>query len=107
MRAPSITTASVTLRRITVRPVTPATWLDFERLFAAPGAPHYCYCTPYRIRGDLDKRARKAAMASFVKNATPIGVVAYEGGVPVGWCSVAPRQTFARLALSIAALLRG
>jgi GNAT superfamily N-acetyltransferase len=100
MRARCITTASVTLQRVTVRPVTPATWPDFERLFDAPGAPHYCYCTPYRIHGDLDKRARRATMASFVEDGTPIGVLAYEGGVPVGWCSVAPRQTFARLARS-------
>lgn len=28
---------------------------------------------------------------------TPVGLLAYEGGEPVGWCSVAPRETYERL----------
>jgi GNAT superfamily N-acetyltransferase len=89
-----------TLAKFTVRPVTSATWPDFERLFDARGGPHYCYCTPYRVRGDLDDRTKKTVMASLVEAGTPIGVLAYEGDVPVGWCSVAPRETYARLARS-------
>jgi GNAT superfamily N-acetyltransferase len=86
--------------RITVRLVTSATWPDFERLFDARGAPHYCYCTPYRVRGNLDNSAKKATMASLVQAGTPVGVLAYEGDVPVGWCSVAPRETYVKLARS-------
>jgi GNAT superfamily N-acetyltransferase len=87
-------------RRITVRPVTSATWADLERLFDARGAPHYCYCTPYRASGHLDNARKKLAMAAFVKAGTPIGVLAYERGVPVGWCSIAPRETYVRLSRS-------
>src|SRR5262249_50669651 len=90
----------LTTRRITVRPVTAATWPDFERLFDARGGPHYCYCTPYRVRGDLDNAAKKTTMAAFVQAGTPVGLLAYESGVPVGWCSVAPRQTYVKPARS-------
>ncbi len=32
-------------------------------------------------------------MRRLVTNATPIGVLAFEGDEPVGWCSIAPRET--------------
>jgi GNAT superfamily N-acetyltransferase len=39
-------------------------------------------------------------MQALVAAATPIGVLAYDGDEPVGWCSVAPRETYVRLARS-------
>ena len=36
-------------------------------------------------------------MLKLVDAGTPIGVLAYKGTEPVGWCSVAPRETYVRL----------
>lgn len=81
------------------RPVTPETWKDFETLFSTKGSPHYCWCTPYRFRdaANLTSDEKRAAMEASVDSATPIGVLAYDAGNAVGWCSVAPRQTYAKL----------
>ena len=88
--------------RLVARPVTPARWDDFARLFEAKGSPHFCWCTPYRIADahKMDKKGRRAAMQRLVRKGAPIGLLAYEGQEPVGWCSVAPRDAHAKLARS-------
>lgn len=85
-----------------VSAVTAESWADFVRLFAARGAPHYCYCTPYRVPGNrhLTSDERRDAMHALVLEGVPVGVLAYDGDEPVGWCSVAPRETYAKLARS-------
>ena len=90
------------MARLVVRPVTPERWDDFAALFEARGAPHYCWCTPYRFAGahEMDRAEKRAAMRKRVKDGTPIGVLAYDGDAPVGWCSVAPRESYAKLARS-------
>lgn len=90
------------LGAVDVRPVTPETWGDLERLFRARGSPHYCWCTPFRVVGNehLTSDERREAMAGLVAAGTPVGVLAYEDGEPVGWCSVAPRESYAKLARS-------
>jgi hypothetical protein len=87
--------------KLTVRPVTPRNWTAMEALFSARGAPHYCWCTPYRFRDahELDGDGKRARMHELVKN-HPIGVLAFDGKTPVGWCSVAPRETYVKLARS-------
>ena len=42
----------------TFRPVEPSTWPDFECLFASRGAPHYCWCLPYRATREEARPAR-------------------------------------------------
>ena len=84
---------------IQVRPVTGESFDDFAALFEARGAPHYCWCTPYRFRGvgAMTDSRKKESMRALVAKGTPIGVLAYEGEAPVGWCSIAPRESYARL----------
>jgi len=36
-------------------------------------------------------------MRRLVAEQTPVGVLAYDGDEPVGWCSIAPRETYVRL----------
>jgi GNAT superfamily N-acetyltransferase len=86
-------------RRIEVRPVSNENWAHFVRLFEAKGSPHYCWCALYRFRGarDLTKHQKKQRMQSLVEEKAPIGVLAYEQNEPVGWCSIAPRETYVRL----------
>lgn len=87
---------------VSVRPVTKETFDDFVRLFEAKGSPHYCWCTPHRFLDarELDGKQKKARMRKLVEAGTPVGVLAYSGSEPVGWCSVAPRETYLRLGRS-------
>jgi hypothetical protein len=36
-------------------------------------------------------------MRQLVESGTPNGVLAYHGDDPVGWCSIAPRETCVKL----------
>jgi GNAT superfamily N-acetyltransferase len=36
----------------------------------------------------------KAVMKAIVDSGQPTGILAYQGDVPVGWCSIAPRETY-------------
>jgi GNAT superfamily N-acetyltransferase len=44
--------------------------------------------------------ANRRAMRRLVRSGSPVGVIAYEVGAPVAWCSVSPREAFVRLAAS-------
>lgn len=79
--------------------VTSETWSDFERLFLARGGPHHYWCGVYRFRngGELSSVEKRERMLALVAAGTPIGVLAYAGSEPVGWCSVAPRESYVRL----------
>jgi GNAT superfamily N-acetyltransferase len=84
---------------IRIEPVTRENWETFVRLFEAKGSPHYCWCTSYRVRNasELSGAQKKVFMRSSVDSGVPIGVVACKGDEPIGWCSVAPRETYVRL----------
>lgn len=89
---------------LTFRAVESSCWPDFERLFSSRGAPHYCWCLPYRAtREETRQRNRatlKAGMARRICQGESVGLLAYNGDEPIGWCSVAPRPTFPRLRTS-------
>ena len=84
---------------VRVLPVGPENWSDFAALFRSRGAPHYCWCSVYRFRDahELSKPQKQRAMRRLVEGGTPIGVLAYAGDVAVGWCSVAPRESYVKL----------
>ena len=75
-----------------------ARWDDFAALFESPGAPKYCWCMAWRASGtearDMKNPERKAAMHERVKAGVPVGILGYQGGEPVAWCSIAPRATY-------------
>lgn len=85
-------------------PLTPDRWKDLEALFGARGACGGCWCMAWRLRpaefrvqkGEGNRRAFKGV----VKMGPPPGVLAYSDGEPVGWCAVAPRSAYPRLANS-------
>ena len=83
---------------ITFAEVTPDRWGDLEELFEAPGGPKNCWCMVWRAKtGGIrrpDAPALKAMLRARVAAGEPVGLLAYAGGKPVGWCSVAPRPTF-------------
>jgi len=86
---------------LTFRAVEMSTWPDFERLFASRGAPHYCWCQVYRATRGAARQANraelKAAMCERIHQGMHVGLLAYAGGEPIGWCSIGPRPTFPRL----------
>lgn len=83
---------------LTFRPVTTETRADFEALFSARGSPGYCWCMAWRATSeelrDAKGPARRQQMLDRIAAGTPVGLLAYADGAPVGWVSVAPRVTF-------------
>ncbi len=86
------------------RPVTPDTWPDLEHLFGPKGAVGGCWCMLWRMsRADHDAgkgEGNRLALKALVDKPCCPGVLVYRDGEPVGWCSVAPRETFQGLARS-------
>ncbi|MGY1584216.1 GNAT family N-acetyltransferase [Streptomyces sp. MN13] len=86
---------------IEVRPAS-----DFEdvRAVLGPKSPtaNVCWCLSYRIPSKLNNELRGPARGEYVAGLChadpPPGVLAYDGGEPVGWAAVAPRAqtSFAR-----------
>jgi hypothetical protein len=82
-------------------PVTPERLADLERFSDRHGRFRYCSCMRWRFASAEYQRSTKdsrvAALADRVRRGVPVGVLAYVDGEPVGWCSVAPRETYAAL----------
>lgn len=80
------------------QPIDKTNWSDFEALMESKGAPHNCWCTVWLDVKPKNKKAekseKKAIMKKRIDNGTPVGLLAYANGEPIGWCSVAPRETY-------------
>jgi GNAT superfamily N-acetyltransferase len=83
--------------------VRPATELADVRTLVGPKRPDatVCWCLSYRIPAKLNNQLRGPARGEYVADLLrqgPLGVLAYDGGEPVGWAAVAPRAgtSFAR-----------
>jgi GNAT superfamily N-acetyltransferase len=83
------------------KPLTADTWKAFEKLFGPRGACGGCWCMTWRLqKADFDKGKggdNKKAIQRLVRKNEPIGVLAFSGGEPAGWCAVAPREKYSRL----------
>ena len=86
----------------TYKPVTPQTLKDLEAFSAAHGKFRYCSCMRWRLSSSefskSSKEERIAQLNQMVCEQIPVGMLAYtsESDV-VGWCSIAPRETFTAL----------
>ena len=82
-------------------PLTPDRWSDLVNLFGKHGASGGCWCMWWRLnrsefmqqRGDENKKALK----SMVDAGNIPGILAYSEDQPVGWCALAPRETYPTL----------
>jgi GNAT superfamily N-acetyltransferase len=83
------------------RPVIPERLPDLDRFSERHGKFRYCSCMRWRLTSTdyqrSTKESRLAALDDLVRHGTPVGVLAYLDGEPVGWCSIAPRETYAAL----------
>jgi len=98
---------------LTIRPLTAQQWPALEDLFGRAGASNGCWCMYWRIgpryrsrpRADNEEDlARLAAAGSAGAGGaagpagTAPGLLAFDGGVAVGWCELAPRADLGWLA---------
>jgi GNAT superfamily N-acetyltransferase len=82
-------------------PLTMDRWPDFETLLGPHGAYGGCWCMWWRsTRREFEERqgeGNRQAMKAIVEAGKVPGILAYHEGKPVGWCSVAPRETYGSL----------
>ncbi|MGX1159322.1 acetyltransferase (GNAT) family protein [Arthrobacter sp. SLBN-100] len=77
--------------------VRPATGFEDVRALVGPKRPdaNVCWCLSYRIPSKQNQALRGTERAELVKQLVaedpPPGVLAYDGGEPVGWAAVHPR----------------
>lgn len=84
------------MSRITVREATPELWPALEDLFGPKGAFGGCWCMWWRLEREKfakgRARANKAALRKLVTADTRPGLLAFDGGLAVGWCQLTPRS---------------
>lgn len=85
-------------------PLTAERWNDLVQLFGERGAYGGCWCMWWRLsraefREGQGDRNRKA-LQGVVEGGEVPGILAYEGTTPVGWCSVAPRESYSAIGRS-------
>lgn len=89
------------MKMMEIHPLTPELWNDFELLFGPKGAYAGCWCMYWRITRKNFAAGQgednRCAMKAIVEEGKTTGLLGYMDGVPVAWCSVAPRDEFASL----------
>ncbi len=79
-------------------PVIKENWKHFEKLFGEKGACAGCWCMYWRLRrkdyNSLRGEGTKRKMKKLINNRNVPGLIAYDENIPVGWCSVGPRENF-------------
>jgi GNAT superfamily N-acetyltransferase len=90
------------LAKLSFAPLTIDRWDDFETLFGPRGACAGCWCMWWRLPKAEFEQSKGASnrdkMQRIVRDRTSPGILAYSGREPVGWCAVAPRADYGRLA---------
>ena len=86
---------------LTFKPLSPKTWKDFETLFGKRGACGGCWCMFWRLTSkeyDLYKgESNRIKIHELVQGNKKLGIIAFKNDLPVGWCSISPRDTLTRL----------
>lgn len=81
---------------ITVRPVGEALFDDVRAVFGDRGQAAHCQCQGYRLGWHASHDDNVAGRRELLRDqvAEGHGLLAYDGGEPVGWCSLAPRTDY-------------
>ena len=82
-------------------PLTAERWKDLEELFGERGACGGCWCMWWRLkRSQFEKQQgqqNKEAFKRIVNSGEIPGLLAYNNGQPIAWCSVGPRKMYSVL----------
>ncbi len=86
---------------IEVRPANAGALGDIETVMGANGGAGGCWCTFWRLTNQ-ESAGRTSAqnlamMQQIVRERDHAGLIAHVDGEPVGWCSLAPRDDYARV----------
>ena len=76
---------------LTAKPLSPETWPDFEALFEKHrGVQGGCWCVYYLCKSTefnrLGPEGRHGLHKELALGGRALGMIAYEGETPVGWC---------------------
>ena len=86
------------------RPVTPERVDDFVAVANPNRRANHCWCLSHRLStreiADLGDGSRETAFRALCWRENPPGVIEYDDGEPVGWCSIGPRSENTRLSRS-------
>ena len=81
--------------KLAVHPLTPGRLPALEDLFGTQGPVSRCWCMYWRIGDNYRKRpgaANKAEFSDLVRSSPPLGLLAFNGDLCVGWCQLTPRD---------------
>jgi L-amino acid N-acyltransferase YncA len=82
-------------------PVSIDRYTDLTTFFEQYGNLNYCWCMRWRLKNTEFKQSnsknRRSKFESLVEANIPVGVLGYQQGKVVGWCSIAPRETYTLL----------
>jgi GNAT superfamily N-acetyltransferase len=97
---------------LTVHPVTPRRLADLAELFDSSGVTRGCWCMYFiASRAEFGAGYGSGNRAAFERlasaSAEPVGLLAYEGTKPVGWCAAGPRARYPRTIGPRARILAG
>ncbi|HTX73135.1 MAG TPA: GNAT family N-acetyltransferase [Rectinemataceae bacterium] len=87
---------------IVTKELGPELWPQVERLFGERGACGGCWCQAWRIEEgerweDVKGAPAKKRLRGGIRSRKTFGILAFDGDVPVGWCTFGPRDSFPRL----------
>ena len=87
--------------KVTVRPVGPDRLDDLAALFGTTRTTSDCYCMWFVVSAQECREGwgpgnRRAFERIAGEEPAPMGLLAYRGGEPVGWCAAGPRSRYAR-----------
>lgn len=86
-----------------VRALRRSDWPHVEQLFGAKGACGGCWCMAWRRpRGgklweECKGEKNRAAFRELLESGKATGLLAFDKRVPVGWCSLGPREHFPKI----------
>lgn len=85
----------------TVHPLTPRRMGDFADVTNPNRRATHCWCLSHRISpAEIDRLgqgSREEALRCLAGRRDRPGVIGYDDGVPVAWCSISPRTAIPRL----------
>jgi GNAT superfamily N-acetyltransferase len=90
--------------RYRFEPVTARRAADLAAFSRRHGKFAYCSCMRWRLPSaqfrELGRDGRVVALSELASAGRAVGVLAYEGEDAVGWCSIAPRESYAAVLAS-------